>query len=199
MLDSKVELPKGLISAEYHLKRKLFDNRKALILFDDDFNQTLSIYRNFKLGCRKNFFSMEAPRSLEKRKENIGWYIRQYFKRKDNLEGSFSEELIRLKINDLKNNSYEVHCEQTFANTGASGINPTDAYFLMTNNQSEIKNVLYFCAEEILRRVSKEDKSNFGKQETSKLANFFYEDFTTGKHSLDSQKVGQEADFIFFP
>ncbi|MFA7708236.1 MAG: hypothetical protein WCX73_04770 [Candidatus Pacearchaeota archaeon] len=195
-----IELPKGLISAENNLKRKLFDKRKALILFENDFNQTVSIYRQFKINSnRKNSFGMQTPTDLDKRMQNIGWWIRQYSPRKNDLEGSFSEELIQIKLKNFNNQLYEVHCDQTFCHMDANGLNPTDAYFLITENKNQIKDIFYFCADEFLKRIGKGDETFFNGGETSKLTDFIYEDFTTGKHSQNSQKVGQEADSIFFP
>tara|TARA_Y100000310_G_scaffold111916_1_gene110342 strand:- start:27879 stop:28196 length:318 start_codon:yes stop_codon:yes gene_type:complete len=101
------------------------------------------------------------------------------------------------ELKDSKGKIYEVNCDQTFALL-SKGIDTSNAYFLIDNSEKGFKDALYFGASELLRKLSIEDSTKFSKTQVRKLADFFYEDSTTRKHSERSRQIGQEADSVFF-
>lgn len=185
-----IALPDSLTCFEKS-KRKL-PRKSALLFLEDDFgNPSLYVFRS-KLRFEQDY--MCTAKNRKSRMQNLGWWIREYYKRGGGLWDSFSEELVMDKIRDKQSNLYEIHCSQAFS-VLSRGI-PSCAYVLNTRNESGVKEAFVFGANELLKKVS---SAGFEDSQVKKLADFLYEDFTTMKYSNKSREVGQDADSVFFP
>ena len=164
----------------------------ALFLFQRSPNEELSVFKTPFSFTEKHDLGIE---SFGDRMNNVGWYVRKYFERKNDLWGDFSRELIFLKINDKKGEIYEVSCCQTFATSATYGLSFRDSYFLKESDENSIKDAFHFSANRLLNKLN---LNGFSEDAIGNLRDFFYEDFMTLKYATESKRIGQEADSVFF-
>jgi hypothetical protein len=125
-------------------------------------------------------------------KNNIGYYIRENYGTQSGLWGHFSEALNMLKLNDGKYN-----LKTTQANALASaGSSYENAFHLLLKDESGLKPALGFLSRRMLTLAGIKD---IGEKELKKLVDFLFEDYMTGIHTKESERIGADADSIFFP
>jgi len=154
------QIPKSLIPVSDNKGR--LPIAKALFYFEDSPNQTLEIYKKpFRLSSGRSGVSLFPGGDGGMRMDNLGWYVRQSYKRDNDLWGMFSRESIMSELKDSKGKIYEVSCDQTFALL-SKGIDTNDAYFLIDDSEKAFKDAFYFGASELLRKTTPSiQKSNF--------------------------------------
>lgn len=190
---TEIKIPKILIplTTSNYKEFNISCPGNALFLFDDS-PQELSVFRTpFSLVKHRRYgLGIEV---VGDGMGDVGWWIREYCKRNKDLEGIFSEELITMKLKDNRKRVYELHCSQTFAISAKYGIDPENAYFLNVK-KNDLRAAFHFGSNKLLSRLN---SAGFSEEIVKRVGDFFYEDFTTLKHSEESRKIGQEADAIF--
>lgn len=189
---SKLELPKCLVRIDTANYGR-FDCSKlggAVFLFESSPNESLQVFRApLELKLQDSIVVLDVKGD---RMSNVGWYVRQTFQRGNDLAGEFSESLVRQKLTDNHGIVYDVNCEQAFTLVSAyCAGGTTEGYFLDDRSEISLRQSLLFGAQTLLRRVS---SFGFLEQEVRQLADLFYDDFTTLRHTKESREIGQVAD-----
>ncbi|MGV8152183.1 MAG: hypothetical protein ACP5OG_03810 [Candidatus Nanoarchaeia archaeon] len=200
---SEIKLPKllTLINEDNFKTFKTSRAGGAVFIFGKDSSSShLEVFRTpLKLdyACELGMGKGMAIYKFANKGKNIGWSIKKYQKRNNDLWGSFSEESIMEKINDKENIIYEIKCMQVSCiDFFSKNFGKENVYFLEKGEQEdEIKEVFDFSAKKLTFGL---DSRGFDKKQMDKLSYFLYEDFSTMKYSKKSRKIGQEADACFF-
>mgnify|MGYP001568095255 FL=1 len=124
----------------------------------------------------------------------LEWYIDPAREKSKDLWGSFSEELIMLRLKGTKRR-YEVHCGQADSLLGM-GVNYENLYRMSRGSPQYARTAFHFGAREMVRVAGITDLL---ESELNKLAKFLITDFKTEKYKQKSKEIGLEADSVFFP
>lgn len=190
-----LEIPNSLIPVtEKEIKKlgKTLDSGGLFFLREDGFDQSeLYIFgAPVKISdVSKNSFFINPEGSIR-----FEWFIRPARERSKDLWGSFSEELVMLKLKGNKR-KYEVNCGQANAIAGMS-VKYQDSYLMRGIKKQDARAGFYFGAREMLRIAKIND---LPEQEIGKLAKFLFADYNTMRYTKKSEEIGREADSIFFP
>lgn len=104
----------------------------------------------------------------------------------------FSKALIRESLEDENKKRYEIRCSQVPA--GCSG-HCEGTYILDLSRSKNLEQIFDYAARKMLRGLD----CSFPEIEIIKLRRFLLHDYTTREHFLESEKIGLEADSVFFP
>ena len=167
------------------LKHDSFDRGQLYV-----FNAPIRIPEKiFSISCdSKGFFiSPEGSKRFE-------WYIDPARERGKDLWGSFSEQLVMLRLKGRKR-GYELHCGQAKSLIGM-GVEYSNSYFMSVITPQDLEQALNFGAREMVRLAGIAD---LPEREIDKLTEFLMTDYRTSEYTRQSNKVGLEADSVFFP
>jgi hypothetical protein len=203
---TEITLPNALlhITPENYGRLRRKNQVSAVIVFGQDkWQPSIDIFKKpfrFVYDSLEKTFGLFPCSGLKRvRMDNVGWYIRRESEKGQGLSGMFSAELVRERVLDTRGRSYEINCSQTFAISaryfGVREASPKP-YFLVESKRKELMSAMDYLARRTLGVL---EGANFSEKDMQKVSDFFYEDFTTLKHSKVSRGIGQEADSVFFP
>jgi hypothetical protein len=207
---NEIQLPNALlpITPENYGRLRRKNPISALVLFNpESYQPSIDIFRKpFSLGysTREKSFGVCSRRGFKgMREDNVGWYLRKKERKKQRSQGgslwaTFSDELNLAIVEDSLKNQYGLRCSQTFATSAqyfGIGEKSIEPFFLRRTNSYGLTEVMDYLAK---RTLGVFEEVNFSEGDIKKVSKFFYEDFTTLKHSKVSRGIGQEADSIFF-
>jgi len=133
--------------------------------------QSLQIFGHpTKIDSLKEDSFLVNPKGLKK----LGWSVR-YLHKED------SEQLIMLKLQDMRKQNYGVYCDPINAISEMTA--KYDNSYLIQDSEDNLLEIFHFGAKKLL------NSENFSEKEIQKLSDFLYSDFTTQKYTSKCNEI----------